>query len=331
VQPSEGGLSGGTGSNTVKIVYLDQNKWIELARARHGKLSDVPLGEALAFIRHASASGTHVFPLSAIHYMETARISGGSRARLGSVMWELSGGHTLASFRLSLVRELEDALTKRFPQVVPRPLNLIGSGAAHAFGNAFRTYDLPEPYRSRLPPYLVEQIERVLRAMMEEAILTGVGPRGVTMVPFRITEQNLQFMNHLATLHADISRLPRDRWEDALYAMSLSDIQEPLNEVLEYHGLTSADLERLGRDGLRAFVDDLPSRRVDLHLHRQVLRNPALVPKRTDLEDWGGLGPAAAHCDVLVCERHFASLLRRDGFRPRAEVLTDVRALPRLP
>jgi hypothetical protein len=72
----------------------------------------------------------------------------------------------------------------------------------------------------------------------------------------------------------------------------------------------------------------MPSRKIEVHLHRQILKNPTLQPKDTDLEDWSGLGPATAHCDVVVCEKHFASLLRRDGFSPNARVITDVRKLP---
>ena len=97
--------------------------------------------------------------------------------------------------------------------------------------------------------------------------------------------------------------------------------------MIARHGLNS-DQVASTRDEFRSLVDALPSRCVDLHLHRQVLRNPTLRPKENDLEDWGAMAPAAAHCDFLVCEKHFASLVLRDGFTPRAKVLTDVRYLP---
>lgn len=76
-----------------------------------------------------------------------------------------------------------------------------------------------------------------------------------------------------------------------------------------------------------AFVESMPSRRVDLQLHRQYLKNPQLRPRVTDLEDWAGLAPAAMYCDLLVCERHFANLVVRDGFRTRARVLTSLEGL----
>lgn len=84
----------------------------------------------------------------------------------------------------------------------------------------------------------------------------------------------------------------------------------------------------LGPEELTALVQDMPSRRTEIHLHRQIIKNPSLKPKDNDLEDWSGLGPATAHCDVVVCEKHFANLLHRDGFRPHARVITDLRELP---
>lgn len=68
--------------------------------------------------------------------------------------------------------------------------------------------------------------------------------------------------------------------------------------------------------------------RLGFQLHRQVLRNPNLKPRPTDLEDWAGLGPAMAHSDVVVCEKHLADLVQRDGFSPPAKVLRELGDLP---
>jgi hypothetical protein len=54
-------------------IYLDQNKWVDLARAATGH----PLGErftdALAVFRAAVASGTASFPLDMYRYWETGK------------------------------------------------------------------------------------------------------------------------------------------------------------------------------------------------------------------------------------------------------------------
>lgn len=313
----------------MKVVYLDQNKWIDLARAYYGLTPDVDIKAVLSFMRDTSAKQLVIFPLSAIHYMETARISNPNRRlRLGSVMWKLSGGHTITSYSKILCHELELALAKRFRQVSARSFKLLSKGVAHAFGEDNLSYRIPDALRSRLTQKRAQNVEAVIRSIIEKAVLTGEGPTWLTAFPFRVDTYRQNFMKHLENLHPKLSQLPAERLDDALHAASLVDILEPINEILARHGLSSNDLKSLGKKGLNSILQNLPTRKVDIHLHRQVLKNPTLKPKLSDLEDWAGLGPATVYCDVLVCEKHFADLLLRDGFQPQAQIITDIRDLP---
>jgi hypothetical protein len=83
-------------------------------------------------------------------------------------------------------------------------------------------------------------------------------------------------------------------------------------------------LEGLGEQKLKQVIDDMPTRRVDVHLHRQVLRNSSYVARPTDLEDWGSLAVASSYCDVVVCEKHMADMLKRDGLRTQARIEVDL-------
>lgn len=228
----------------MNTVYLDQNKWIDLARAHYGKTLDAQLKDALAFVKESTTSGTHLYPLSAIHYMETAKIKDPlKRGRLAEVMWELSGAKTMASYRLVLLHELELALAKRFRHVVPRPFTLISSGAAHAFGTAFRAYELPDRYRSRVPKELADYLTHALRGATEKSLLTGLGPGGITMPPSTTSTHARRFMEHLSTLHPKLSARSPDSWDDALHAITMVDMIDPLNEVLEHQNLSKSDIE----------------------------------------------------------------------------------------
>lgn len=313
----------------MKVVYLDQNKWIDVARAFHGKAVDTDLKAAFADIRRFSQREAAVFPLSWVHYLETAKNKNHERRkRLGTAMWELSRGHTMASYRAIVRFELESALAKRFPGVVPRDFRLVSRGVAYAFDERY-DYRIPEELRRRLPAGAVEGLEGELQKVLEKAVITGEGPGGIRMPSPNFTQPNESFKRHLKTLPKRDSLLPPGKREDFLHAIALDDITGPVNEALDFHGLSwERDLEPLGREGLTALVQDMPSRRTEIHMHRQIIKNPGLKPKDNDLEDWGGLGPATAHCDVVVCEKHFASLLRRDGFQTNARVITDVRDLP---
>lgn len=52
-------------------VYLDQNKWIDLARAAHGRPGGESHRDALDLLRYATEQYLVSLPLSMAHYFET--------------------------------------------------------------------------------------------------------------------------------------------------------------------------------------------------------------------------------------------------------------------
>ncbi len=74
------------------LVYLDQNHWINLAKAAVGHPGGRPHRLALDALREARAGGRIIVPLSLTHIMETvSNQNRRQRADLTSVMEELSG------------------------------------------------------------------------------------------------------------------------------------------------------------------------------------------------------------------------------------------------
>lgn len=290
------------------IVYLDQNKWIELARIVNGRETSERAKVILYALDAAIESGC-ILPLSAMHYMETARISNVERkARLGAVMWKYSKGSSLASYPYVVRYEIEVALSKHFANVKPSGLfTLLGHGVSHAFG---------ENRTSNFSPEIEDEIER--------SMLTGNSRLNIDPLSFRNSVHRENFCAHLGSLHKTKEDLPKSKWENWLYAMALADITNPLAEIMYRHNIEKSDFENLGETQLKTIVDDMPTRRLDLHLHRQVLRNPSYAPKVTDLEDWAGVGIASCYCDVVVCEKHMADLIRRDRFLSKARIETNL-------
>lgn len=315
----------------MRTVYLDQNKWIDLAKARFRQDADPALKRVLESCVGTMRSGAATYPLSPVHYMEVARIGNPrQRSRLGTIMHELSGGHAMASYGSIVEHELSLALAKRFPDLHAGEFAIFGFGFSHAFQMGDSPYRLPPHVRAQIDPSLADWFEDQAQEVIERALLTGSSPDGVLPEKFGLTEHNTLFMKHLNTLPSKLEGLPRHQWHDALVGLVLVDMLDGINRVLRGHNLTWPQLSAMGKSELTTLVAELPTRSIDLHLHWQVVKNPRLVPKPTDLEDWAGLVPAAAYCDVLVCEKHFADLLARDRFKVRAEVLTDLRDLPGL-
>lgn len=116
------------------IVYLDQNKWIQLARIENGLDHSEADVSILLDMKKAIELG-YIFPLSAIHYMEFARIRDDERRRrLGRIMWKYSKGVSIAPPHKVVRKEIEVSLKALGYKVDIEEYNYIGNGVEHAFG-----------------------------------------------------------------------------------------------------------------------------------------------------------------------------------------------------
>lgn len=122
-------------------VWLDQNKWIDLARAAEGDLSGARYAEVLDVARVCVDADDVSFPLDAGRYMETAkRGNWASRQELATTMAGLSRFHAMAPPSVVVPAEIDAALHGRFGAPdPPRPAQVFGVGAGHAFGGGIET------------------------------------------------------------------------------------------------------------------------------------------------------------------------------------------------
>lgn len=289
------------------IIYLDQNKWIELARIING-IDKSERAAALVQEINIALSVGYIFPLSAIHIMEFSRIKdAGRRSRLGKVMWQFSQGFTLAPQREIVSREIEVAFSQMGFNVNPRELKLIGRGIPHAFAEKNEN------------PIIAAFADEV-----DEAMLTGNKELDIDPVQFSSQKHRENFSNHLISLNTQKHELPKSLWENWLYAIAMKDIAQPLYEVMCKHSIPNSMLSDWGENEFKEFLNRIPTRKLDIHLHRQVLKNPQYKSKLSDLEDWAGLGIAMCYCDLVICENHFADLVSRDNNKTKARVTTSI-------
>lgn len=317
------------------IVYLDQNKWIELAQAECGRSSDQAARDALLLLDQGRKMGHIQIPLSITHYMETLnRKNPSSRGRLGDLMWRLSGGTTLRPGPAILRHEIGTALWARFPHRVSvesiEPLDLLGHGMDHARGEPIHRFVVPGEYATLMNDKNKAQFEGMINDWIERSLL-GAGPlpsiSHADVPDPDLAEVEEMHTQNLLDVRSWLASLPEGELEDALYLLALTDIAQPLAQCLHLAGVTEAEVRALGWQGWREFVDDLPTERVALHVLRHWSRNKTLQIKRNDMYDWMALIPAAAHCDVVVTENLFADLLNRGSVEKRSTVITDLRDL----
>jgi hypothetical protein len=68
-----------------KLLCLDQNKWIDLARAHYQKPRGTPFVKALQAVRQAVANGKRVVPITGANLYEAAEPAQGIKARASSL------------------------------------------------------------------------------------------------------------------------------------------------------------------------------------------------------------------------------------------------------
>ena len=156
----------------MKALFLDQNKWIELARVRAGAVSSGPSYIAYVELHEAVDRGRIVVPLTVAHILETSkRNHQTSRAHVVEVQASLSKGFVFRSRKARLLIEMRNALYSAFgePRVQLKPNWAIVPG----FMQAFEPFDTlvatpPEAVRSRLINQHVDPKDQYLDYMLHQ-------------------------------------------------------------------------------------------------------------------------------------------------------------------
>ena len=121
-------------------MFLDQNKWIELARIEAGKIASGPIADLYSELLAAVKKGRVIFPLTASHVLETSkRNDPRSRTLVAQTQAKLSGGYVYRSKSARLLIEMRFALQRLFGE---KPSSLpVNWAIAPSFLQAFEPMD----------------------------------------------------------------------------------------------------------------------------------------------------------------------------------------------
>ncbi|MBF4592382.1 hypothetical protein ITJ58_01290 [Curtobacterium flaccumfaciens] len=306
-------------------IYLDQNKWIDLAKAATGHPSGTRFTEALAAARSAVASGRASFPLDYYRYIETGK-NGNTRQRtiVADLMFELSRQHTMALPQTLLSAEVDAALVRLFGKTggIPTP-EVFGVGINHIVPS-LRT---PELDRRRLPSgaeSLSESdlitLEGIFKRLGERELLRA-GPETARSMGIDVELAAIedQLVAHEEKIGDEIRKrgLQGDLIEKAVCASDLGDIQQPVTEGLQRigHSWESFITYLIQTDTLVQFVNDLPTRHVTNVMRAAKLRQNEQRWERNDFNDIAALPVAVVHCDVVVTEKQWVHHIDKSGKR----------------
>lgn len=320
-------------------VYLDQNKWVDLARATTGHRLGAPFKDALAVCRAGVAAGTVSFPLDMYRYWETGK-RGDNRSRhdVTDVMRDLSRQHTIATPFSILDREIDLALQRRFglPHH-PRQAQVFGIGMRHIAGDkmdwpGLNLTDHPE-LEAALPPGARSQLDHFIHQLIETQLLR-TGPEDYRKVGFNYADSDhadryVEGENKIAEAIQQYG-LKGDAIEVAVRAADCGDISPAIATAAERIGMTREQVisHLIETKGLMSFMDDLPTRYVT-NVLRSAKHRQAQLWEPNDFIDIVALPVPAVYCDVVVTEKRWVDAMRRGRVPERYStiVISDVAAL----
>lgn len=330
----------------IRVVYLDLNHWIGLAKATTGHRDAGRYSDLLKAARSRRAERSVIFVLSGQHYMEMSLIRDPRQRRdLAAVMEELSGFATLLCRSVVMRFELEAGIDSATgASTTPfAPLPVVGSGFGHAFGRAGKMQiwhedglpaevtrqnwpDGPEAYDATLARIQLSTERHVLAGPQDDDFEELAAYGFVPDVARIGQEKRAQQEREQASRLDKFPKWRKGRLRDVVSARYMFiELLDMTIESLVARGLTLEDVWS-GLDSARRLVDSMPSGDVHVSLQTAAHRNPQITWTSNDYFDIDALSLAVPYCDIVLTERHRSHALWTEGCPERLN--TTVTASP---
>ncbi len=324
-----------------RLIYLDLNHWIELAKALSGHRDGTKHRPVLDTCISAVEDGKAIFPLSAYIYAEISKIANHRQRRDLREVIELVCRHMVVTPLTVVVAHEVEALLDKILGPRPLPLNptdYLDWGVERAFGKVGGLkiespdgHDITEQFRRAFPRgpaafdrvLLGAQLELNRRAIegptpREEPRLRDLGWNPEAVV--KVFEQKAS--DELAQVRRFDShpnwRVGRTR--DAITAReAIVEIGDIFNEGFEHRGgISAADkFFSVERDQLSARYHSMPSFNVSVTLKTSLHRDPNHKWTNNDFYDIGALALTVPYCDVVLTDRSMLSHVARHNLSQR--------------
>lgn len=284
----------------MEIIFLDQNKWIELAQVHSGRTKGGPIAELFPRLVAAVQDGRVLFPLSVGNIMETAKRNDHvSRRLIAETQAMLSLGYVHRSRAARIEVELRAAIQRRFG-IEPEPMPAhwaIAPGFMQAFEPMDELTASPgELGRVRQMTSLVDPAALYLDYM-------------ITQDDTRRREANAKLSQGLSGLVARIEdRRARfaseslDMRRRMYAAQSWADHLDVLNRIVAALGYSFDDLSALGDSSMRALLEDVPTMNVEVEMATRLEAKTGAL-SANDVLDMQSFYTAIPYSDRVIAEK----------------------------
>jgi hypothetical protein len=316
-----------------KLLALDMNAWIYLARAAYGQANHPDHVAALDAIRNATALGKLVAPVFPMNLTEVGDVSRDDRrARLAAFMVDLSRNHSIMYSAPLRERELYDAVQSVY---LGNPIRndararmlCWGIGPAVGIGGV------------RLVPKSGGDAPVVAQLLLDEVLahpristiaLSSIFSKEGTAAARQLDERCAEVLAYAQSGCADLTsdeRLAAETWNLA----EQGTVRGEIDRVLGRSGVPAVPFfDWLKEDSNRIrFFNAVPILRVQSALMLARDRNLDNVPHRNDMKDLFFLGVALPYANFVITEKAWGHIAKSSKIA--AHFGTHVVSLSELP
>lgn len=306
----------------MRVIFLDQNKWIDIARVAKGDARSEPLRPIYEKLCEDVERGSIVAPLTISHIIETAKRNDIlSRMDVAAVQAKLSKGFVFRSRKARLLVEMRNALHKAFGE---HPVDLPTNWAVvPGFMQAFEPYDtlVAAPDQARTSRFINQHMDPENQYLDFMEHQDDERRREAVRVFSSESEALLARIEGRRVLMKGASMDMRYR---AYAARLFLDHQGFVMHMLEVIGHTVEEMKALGGSAISQFVRDVPTLNVEAEIAVR-LESQTGPLDANDIRDTLSFYTAVPYSERLVAEKNFTSLARQARLHQKYKVVLHER------
>lgn len=291
----------------MEIVYLDQNKWVELARVHAGTVTSGPLVDLYAQLLEAVKLGKVLFPLSASHILETSKRNDPiSRGHMAETQAALSRGLCYRSRTGRLEVEIRCALHRLFGDYPPElPENW---AIARGFLQAFESMDLliSAPAESRVSELINSSMDP---ADLYVSFMSAQNDSRRRFAHVKITEGISQIIARIESRRALMIGDSLDLRRRCYSAQLFLDHQNSFIRILLELGYSPDQYLALG-ERIKSLIDDVPTLNVEAEMAARIEAESGSL-KPNDVYDMQAFYTAIPYSSRVIAEKASVSRARQ--------------------
>ena len=297
-----------------KILYLDQNFWIYLAKIHYGKDSDITLSQILNKLYDAVSNGKLVIPINLTNVIEAQKIKNlKRREQLAKFMISLAKGFSFIPYPYIEYKEVENVVLERLGLPLHNIREIgIGKGLLYMISDGTPNF-LPEFHSS--PIDLINET----KGLLAKFILKNLSLKEEFMVDFIINPHRDHDFSSLINKLEDI-RTNGYKTKDKKLRKIIGISHYILNSIagLFYQACSKNNLDpysfRFNEENkIYDFLKKLPFFYTQYLLFKGLDNSVDHKITSNDIQDIRSFSFALPYCDYVAGENYVISLAKRNG------------------